>query len=215
MSARLVAAALALVAAATPARADDDKPEQWRMRFVERGDALTVTTVAPQTIARLFDAAAYDAIDNGFVTTIEIRIWVYPRDSDKPIAYSLIVRSIVYDLWDEEFTIRLCETCKPRKVKKQAAAFKLLTALDGEAVAPLDAMPYDDLFVLAMRVDLNPVDKKTLTEVRRWLSQGTGGGVDRGSTFFGSFVSVFVNPKIAEADRVLRVQSQPFFRPTP
>jgi len=51
--------------------------------------------------------------------------------------------------------------------------------------------------------------------VRRWLSQGTGGGLDRGGAFFGSFVSVFVNPKIAEADRVLRLRSQPFYRPKP
>jgi hypothetical protein len=51
--------------------------------------------------------------------------------------------------------------------------------------------------------------------VRRWLSQGTGGGLDRGGVFFGSFVSVFVNPKIADADRVLRIRSQPFYRPKP
>jgi hypothetical protein len=54
-----------------------------------------------------------------------------------------------------------------------------------------------------------------MTEVRRWLSQGTGGGLDRGGVFFGSFVSVFVNTKIADADRVLRIRSQPFYRAAP
>jgi len=71
------------------------------------------------------------------------------------------------------------------------------------------------MYMLAMEVELNPVSKETLAEVRRWLSQGTGGGLDRGGAFFGSFVSVFVNPKIAAADRVLRIRSQPFFRPKP
>jgi len=71
------------------------------------------------------------------------------------------------------------------------------------------------VFYLRVTVQLNPVDKRTLAEVRRWLSQGTGGGLDRGGVFFGSFVSVFVNPKIAEADRVLRLRSQPFYRPKP
>ena len=74
---------------------------------------------------------------------------------------------------------------------------------------------YDDIFYLGITVQLNPVSKETLAEVRRWISQGTGGGLDRGGVFFGSFVSVFVNPKIAEADRVLRIRSQPFFRPKP
>ena len=67
----------------------------------------------------------------------------------------------------------------------------------------------------SLTVQLNPVSKETLAEVRRWLSQGTGGGLDRGGVFFGSFVSVFVNPKIADADRVLRIRSQPFYRPKP
>ena len=127
------------------------------------------------------------------------------------------MRSIVYDLWDEDFTVKLCDICKPRKVKKQAEAFKLLTELVDEPIASLADMPEgeDNVFYLAMRLDLNPIDKKTLTEVRRWLSQGTGGGLDRGGAFFGSFVSVFVNPKIAEADRVMRLRSQPFYRPKP
>jgi hypothetical protein len=33
--------------------------------------------------------------------------------------------------------------------------------------------------------------------------------------FFGNFVSVFVHPKIAEADRLLKLRSQPFYRPQP
>ena len=66
-----------------------------------------------------------------------------------------------------------------------------------------------------MSVELNPVSDQTLTEVRRWLTQGSGGGLDRGGAFFGSFVSVFVNPKIPPADRVIRIRSQPFYRPRP
>jgi hypothetical protein len=81
-------------------------------------------------------------------------------------------------------------------------------------IAQLADLPYEDLFYLAVRADLNPVSQETMTEVRRWLSQSTG-GLDRGGLFFGSFVSVFENPKIADADRVLRVRSQPFYRATP
>src|SRR5262249_58019727 len=100
-------------------------------------------------------------------------------------------------------------------VKYPADTLKLLTTIDALPVAKLTDLPYGDTFELAIRVDLNPVSKETLAEVRRWLSQGTAGGVDRGGAFFGSFVSVFVNPKIAEADRVIRLRSQPFFRPKP
>jgi hypothetical protein len=200
----------ALLLVALTARADD-LPELQRMRFIERSTSLTVTT----KINKLFDTAAYNALKSGFVSTVVVQTWVYPKSSTEPIAWTRDRRTVVYDLWDEVYTVRLCEKCKPTKVKYQSEAFKLLTELVDIPVAQLADIPHDDIYYLALRIDLNPVSAETLTEVRRWLSQGTGGGLDRGGVFFGSFVSVFVNPKIADADRVLRVRSQPFYRPKP
>jgi hypothetical protein len=205
---KVVALAVLLLAGVAHA---DDEPEVERMRFIERGEDLTITA----NITKLFDSAAYSALGSGFLTSVEIQIWVYPKDSDTPIAYNLVKRSVVYDMWDEIYTVKPCDSCKAVKVKSPAEALKLLATLEDEPVDKLADIPYEDIYYVAIRADLNPVSKATMAEVRRWLSQGQGGGLDRGSVFFGNFVSVFVNPKIAEADRVLRVRSQPFFRPTP
>ncbi len=205
--------ALVLLAAfATVAHADDDAPDQIRMTFVERGDDLTVST----KLTKLFDNSTYAALDSGFLSTVVIRFWVYPKDSNDPVAFVLVERSVLYEVWDEDYVLRLDEPggSKKIKVKYRAEALKWLTSIDDLPIARLTDIPRDgSLFMLAMEVELNPVSKETLAEVRRWLSQGTGGGLDRGGAFFGSFVSVFVNPKIAAADRVLRIRSQPFFRP--
>ncbi|MEO8548666.1 MAG: DUF4390 domain-containing protein [Kofleriaceae bacterium] len=201
---------LALLVALT-AHADDTAPESVKMRFVERGSELTAST----KIQKLFDEAAYQALSSGFPSTIVINTFVYPRDDKDPIAGRQQVRSVVYDLWDEDYVIRLDANAKPIKVKYQSEALKLLSSVDDMPIARLTDLPYDDVFSLRMTVLLNPVDKKTLAEVQRWLSQSTGGGLDRGGVFFGSFVSVFVHPKIADADRVLELRSQPFFRPKP
>jgi hypothetical protein len=213
---QLVAALAILVAAAAPARADDeDVIENQHMRPVVRGDVLTVTG----NLTHLFNSTAYEALSSGFVTNVEVRIFVVQSDPKEVLAETDLHRFVVYDMWDEVYTIQLCEQCKPQKVKSPAEALKLITSIDDLPVANVAAIPTGDpqnnLFYIAMRADLNPVDKKTLTEVRRWLSQSQGGGLDRGGTFFGSFVSVFVNPKIAEADRVLRVKSQPMYLPKP
>jgi hypothetical protein len=205
---------LLVVLVAAPASADDDPPLVQKMRFVERGDVLTVSTTA---LTKLFDSAAYDALDSGVAQTVVIRIWIYPQGSTNPVAFVLARRQVSYEPWDEIFYLNLEEPSgrKKLKEKRQADALKRLTAIEDMPVAKLAGLPYDQIFLLAMHVELNPVSKETLAEVRRWLSQGTGGGLDRGGAFFGSFVSVFVNPKIAEADRVLRIRSQPFFRPRP
>jgi hypothetical protein len=205
---RIALAVLVLLCATTAARADDedDLPELQKMRFVERGDHLHVTA----SIAKLFDRAAYEALDSGFSSTVVIRIWIYPRDSTDPVSFMLIQRQALYELKFDEPGGR-----KIVKEKRKAEALKKLTSLDDLAIATLSSLPYEQIYLLAMEIELNPVSKETLAQVRRWLSQGTGGGLDRGGAFFGSFVSVFVNPKIAEADRVLRIRSQPFYRPKP
>lgn len=205
-------AALVLCALATVAAADDDRPELHKFRFIERGANLTVTA-NPTPLAKLFDSAAYEALDSGFTSTVVMRIWIYPKGSTDPVAFVLLQRQVLYNLWDEIFELRI--DGRVIKEKRQSEALKRLTAIDDIPVARLASLPYEQVFLLAMQVELNPVSKETLAEVRRWLSQGTGGGLDRGGAFFGSFVSVFVNPKIPEADRVLRIRSQPFYRPRP
>ena len=208
-------AALALVTLGllvAPALGEDERPEFQRMKFVERGEALTVTA----QLTKLFDNAAYNALESGFTSTILIRIWITPRDSNEPIAFVALTRQVVYNLWDEEYVLRFDEPGGRRtfKEKRKSEALRQLTALEDIPIARLANLPYEQIFQLSMEVELNPVSKETLAEVRRYLSQGTG-SFDRGGAFFGSFVSVFVNPKIPEADRVLRIRSQPFFRQKP
>jgi hypothetical protein len=206
-----------VLAVATVAHAEDDKPEIQRMRFVESGDELTVSTLPPGGIGKLFDTIAYEALSTGIPSSVVIRIQITPRDTDTPVAEQLIQRSVVYDVWDEIYTLRIDQPGdrKTIKVKFRAEALKWLTSIDDLPIARLAVLPVDQVFVLKMVVELNPVSKETLAEVRRWLSQGNGGGLDRGGAFFGSFVSVFYNPKIADADRVLRIRSQPFYRAAP
>jgi hypothetical protein len=210
--AMLVASAITL-ASVTPARADDDKPEVQKMGFIMRGANLHVTASMP----RLFDQPAYDALETGFVSTLVIRIWIYPWGSTKPLAFMLIQRQVVYGVWDEIYELKFDDPGGRRvfKEKRKPEALKRLTSLDDVPIARLAGLPFNKVLMLAIEVELNPVSRETLTQVRRWLSQGTGGGLDRGGAAFGSFVSVFVNPKIAEADRTLRIVSEPFYLPKP
>lgn len=200
-----------LILIAAVAHADDVTPQQVKMRFVERGGDLTASV----KIQKLFDQQAYQALSSGFPSTIVINTFVYPRDDKDPIAARQLVRSVVYDLWDENYVIRLDPNAKPITVKYQSEALKLLTSVDDMPIARLADLPFEDIYYLRMSVLLNPVDKKTLAEVQRWLSSGTNGGLDRGGAFFGTFVSVFVHPKIAAADSVVELESQPFYRPKP
>lgn len=212
--AALAAAALAaaLAQSIAPARADQG-PALQVMRFAERGPSIFVTTDATS----LFDSAAYGRLDDGLPTTVVIRLWVYPKGGGRPVAFQLLHRQVIYDLWDEVYQVAITGPGGRRqyRVKYRAEALKLMTAIDQQRLVDVAVVPYDEQFVVALVAELNPVSAATMAEVRRWLSDGSAGGLDRGGSFFGSFVSVFVNLKLPAADRVVRVRSQPFFRPRP
>ena len=205
-------AVLVLLLLTSVAFADDtDVPTiKQKMKFTEGDGAIKVTT----SIGKLFDSAAYEALGSGFESTILIRMWVYPKGSSDPVSFQILERKVIYDMWDEVYDIQLDgpDGRQDVKVKYRAEALKLLTSIDEVPIANADDLPYDKHHRLEMIVELNPVDEETLAEVRRWLTKGSGGGLDRGGGLFGSVVSVFVNPKIADADRVIRLRSQPFYR---
>lgn len=212
----MVSCALVAVSAASstvhgqPADMDAGELQPIALRFFERGSAVA----AQGQVTALFDGAAYSQLDDGFPATVLIRLWVYPQGKATPASYAVLQRRVVYDLWDEVYIVRLQEPGRTRtvRVKFKAEALKLLTSLDLDVVA-LSKVPYDTMFEVGLLAELNPVEQATLAEARKWLAQGNGGGLERGGSLFGSFVSVFVNYKVPQADRVLRLRSQPFYRP--
>ncbi len=204
----VVAAVLGL---AVLARADDAKLIERRMWFAERGEDLTVTT----SFTELLDKKAYERLKSGFATTIVARIYVYKKGKELPVSVVMASFRAVYDLWDELYVVRIDgpQGRVTRRYKSRADALKALTSLDECPIALLSEIPRGPHHYMAMVVELNPVSKELLAEMRRWLTKPAGSAsLDRSSSFFGSFVSVFVNPKLPEADRVLKYRSQPFYR---
>ena len=204
----LIVAALVLGASAT---ALAQGPTSRKMRFVERGSELTVST----SFTDIFDPDAYAALSSGFPTRVVLHIVVYLKGSDMPVAVQVIRKRVVYDLWDE---IYLLEVEGPQgttrtRIKSRVALLQELTQLNRHAVAKLDTIGIGPHYFLGLVAQLNPVEEERMAEMRRWLTQSSSeSSLDSSSSFFGTFVSVFANPKLQKADRVVRLQSQPFFR---
>lgn len=203
----------ATVLLAGTARADQTVIAK-KMWFGERSGRLAVST----SYTELLDERAYERLGSGFATNIVARIYVYRKGRDLPVAYVMTSSRVVYDLWDEVYVVRTDGPTgrRTRRFKSRADALVALTEFVELPIANLGDVPPGGMHYLAMVLELNPVSEELLAEMRRWLTRPAGStSVDRGSSFFGSFVSVFVNPKMPEADRVLKFRSQPFYRPKP
>jgi hypothetical protein len=203
-----------VLALAARARADDDAPQIQHMQLAESGAYLTLSTEKLGGLGKLFDPAAYEALATGIKKTVLIKLQITPQGSDKPIAEQVIQIQALYDVWNENYKVQIDSLGGSTKLiaKSHSDALVAVTELHDIPIARLTQIPTEQVFVLKIVAELNPVSDEILAEVRRWLSQGNGGGLDRGGALFGSFVSVFYNPKLARADRVLRLQSQPFYR---
>jgi hypothetical protein len=204
-------AALVAVAAASRVAAADDGTGVRRMGFAERGANLVVTTSFPE----LFNSAAVDKISSGFPSSVVVRMYVFRKDrTSQPVSLVLIEHEIVFDLWDEVYVLRTRGPLGRRELryKNRQQAVRAMTELDHMPIAPLDRVAIGPHHFLAAVIELNPISPELLAEMRRWLTRPAGESLDSSSSFFGSFVSVFVNPKLDRADRTLRIRSQPFYR---
>lgn len=207
----LACALLVSILAASAARAED-RIVSKKMWFGERKGKLAVST----SFTELLDQEAYERLSSGFATTIVARIYVYRVGQGEPVSAVMASFRVVYDLWDEVYVVRIDgpQGRRTARVATRADALKELTELWQVPIANLSDIPRGVNHFMAMVVELNPVSKELLAEMRRWLTKPAGStSIDRSSSFFGSFVSVFVNPKLPEADRVLLFRSQPFYRP--
>jgi hypothetical protein len=72
--------------------------------------------------------------------------------------------------------------------------------------------PHNSRMYVASLIQLNPLSNSTVARIRRWLARPRGDYNVEGKSFFGSFVSLFVNDRIGSAERVLRLRSQDFER---
>jgi hypothetical protein len=188
-----------------------DKPIGKRMSFAERKGKLVAST----TFTGLFDRDAYLALSSGFPTTVVIRTYVYEKNKELPVSIEVTSVRVVYDLWDEIYVARIDGPSgrKNLKLETRLEVLRLLTQMRRFSVASLKEVKIGPHYFLALVAELNPVNKKRLAEMRRWLTKSSSETrLDSSSSFFGSFVSVFVNPKLQNADRVVRLRSQPFYR---
>jgi hypothetical protein len=203
-------AAGALAGPAPMARAAGSLPRR------QTGLVLTPAYLAVSVgLQDLFQPEDRERLKSGFATRVLLRVALQEEGSSEPIALAFQRTEIVYDIWDERFRLRVTrgagpdvhlEARTPDEAIMRAAALWQFPVAEAARLRP--GVPY----VLTFRGDLNPISDELLADVRRWLAQPARGQrrVGAGDSFFGSFVSIFVNPRIEDSDRQVRFVSQRF-----
>jgi hypothetical protein len=205
------------VAIPTPARADDPLAQRTTGAVIKNGQLLI--SVGLQD---LFGSAERQHLTSGFSTRVLIRVALQEaaREEGEPLALAVQRAEIVYDIWDERFSVRVTRGLGAELRAIAATSDEAIwraTALWQFPIADTNRLRAGGRYVVLVRGDLNPISEDLLADVRRWLVQPARGQrrLGAGDSFFGSFVSIFVNPRIEDSERQLRFVSQPFALPNP
>lgn len=210
---RAAVVALLLLLLVASARADEPLAVRRIGVAVQRGEL--VVSVGLQD---LFGEAERQRLKSGFSTRVLVRTALEDAATGEAVALAVWRAEILYDIWDEKFALRTAANAAPEQRGLAATpdeAIARTAVLVDFPVADRARLRPDARYVLAVRGDLNPISEDLLVEVRRWLVQPSRGQrrLGAGDSFFGSFVSIFVNPRIEDSERQVRFVSQPFALP--
>jgi hypothetical protein len=158
----------------------------------------------------LVDRALRSRIESGLPQTIVTRVYAYRNGQSDPIALGLRSCRVTYDPWRLDYRVRI-QTADV----DQSTVVRTLDQVIASCISIHD-LPIgrrDDwrsargsLIWFAVLIEHNPLSPETVQRIRRWLARPDGPSAES-DAFFGSFVSLFVNRQIGEAERIFRFRS--------
>lgn len=159
----------------------------------------------------LIGLEAQKKLDSGLPQRIVVQHFVYAEGQVEPIGVAGHSCRVVYDLWQALYRVEFEAFGAPPVASAYRTREEVLERCLVMRGATLSLGPLlrkvSKLYVASL-IELNPLSMATLARIRRWLARPRGDYNVEGKSFFGSFVSLFVNDRIGSAERVLRLRSQ-------
>lgn len=213
-TAALVAGLLATLVGVLVGAAPVEAQVQERRLGVRFEEGVPLVDVSVADFAS--DPEVRHKLESGLPQTLLFRAYAYAGGAEAPIAVAARSCRVVYDLWEERYRVQLTserssETLTVARYEDVVERCLVAHRVPIGTRAAWSSSSGQRAYV-AMLVELNPLTPDTVQRIRRWLARPQRGHVDSDS-FFGSFVSLFVNRRIGDAERALRFRSQEFAVP--
>lgn len=203
----LVAGLLAFTLLSVRAAAKDEDPPTRQLGLGLAGKNL----VATFGFSDAFTASVREKLKSGLPTKVVVQINLEREGERQPVSYWVRSTTIVYDLWEEVYIVTVEDDLGRRQLKASTAAkaVELAGTLTRGQIAYVGSFA-PGVYRARVVVEINPVSKEMVDNIRRWLARPASGksGVEQQTNFFGSFVGVFVDRRIGQADHTVAFVSQ-------
>lgn len=159
----------------------------------------------------LINRDALKKLDSGLPQRVVVQHFAYASGKNDPLAAGGHSCKIVFDLWQALYRVEherfgFAPTTHAFRTRAEVID-RCLVMRQFPLATPADLARVKRVYVGSL-IELNPLSTSTVARIRRWLSRPRGEYNVETKSFFGSFVSLFVNDRIGTAERVLRLRSQ-------
>jgi len=203
---RLLYATAVLLASAVALADASVQSRRMGVRVLVSG-ALSITYADSD----LLHGEAAEKLDSGLPQRIVVQHFIYESGHSSPLAAGGHSCKIVYDLWQAVYRVeyeRFGLSPTPFAYRTRAEVIERCLVMREFPLGGKAELAKVGRVYVASLIELNPLSTTTVARIRRWLSRPRGEYNVETKSFFGSFVSLFVNDRIGTAERVLRVRSQ-------
>jgi hypothetical protein len=151
-------------------------------------------------------------LSSGLPSVLVMRAYVFEDGRTEPVALAARTCSVVYDLWDEVYRVKISDPGGERNVAviNVEGVVRRCTEAQDFPIVVRGVLKKGTPYFLGVIAEVNPISDSTLQQIRQWVSRPTGStGLSTGDALFGSFVGLFVR-QIGRADRTVVFRTQTF-----
>lgn len=163
-----------------------------------------------------FPDEALRRLGNGLTNVVAVVVVVVPEEGGPPAAVTGRIVEVLYDVWEEGYTVTVRDARLPRPARRTvadlAALRRLLADARGLDLGPLLQLP-PGRFRLEARVELNPVSRELMERTRELLANPVASGrPGAGSRSVLGAMAGFLLRDPAPGDDVVLLRSRLFAR---
>lgn len=188
------------------AQVKDEKIYIRDMELAWQAGRLEVSMAFPE----VFTKRHRKRLESGFTSQILIYAQLAEQKKGTPLAQAILQYKIIYDMWEEKFTVRSegPDGHRDFQLGSMEELVKECGALDKLPLTRVMELPPGMEYRLRVRVVVNPMSAELRKKVREYLSNPDGGShIGSPRSFFGSFSKIFVDEKAFQADAVYKYHS--------
>jgi hypothetical protein len=171
---RLAAAAALAALALAASGAAAATPQPLPLQLSSRGGRIVATV----DLSAAFPAALERELGNGLTNVIAVYVTVTPAGARHPAMLYGRVVEILFDVWEETYSVTVKDAHFPQGVRFVLADFKALRSfLSVERdldLGPASLLPPGG-FLVEARVEVNPVSKEQLERTREFIANPAAG----------------------------------------